>query len=58
MMFTVKIILEVFLIVMLYVGITHEDEIIEMEESIVDWFSELYVVLRQYFRKKLRGVRK
>ena len=57
-MFTVKIFLEVFLIVMLYVGITHEDEIIELEESIVDWFSELYVVLRQYFRKKLRGVRK
>ena len=56
-MFTVKIILEVFLIVMLYVGITHEDEIIEMEESIVDWFSELYVVLRQYFRKKFKKER-
>ena len=56
-MFALKIIFEIGLIFLIALGFKYEDKLIDMEERMGAWLDELYVVLRQYVRRKL-GVRK
>lgn len=49
----IKYLFETLAILAICYGIWNEEKLVEIEERAAQWLKELYVVLRQYARKKV-----